>query len=152
MFTFSHLPIFTSAHPLTFTSSHPRIFSSSHLHICTYHLLTFITFTSDLLILTSAHLHICTYHLLTFTSAHLHIFISSHLHICTRLLRFLSPRSSFILLCLARGRCQRGSTKCNLFARNELSSIGKNCGKIAILHPPRQPFRRKSGSIGKKLM
>ena len=129
MFPSSHLHIyciiFSSSHLLIFTSIYTYIiFSSSHLHIYTYHLLTF----------TSAHRHICSSsHLLifrfahiiflTFTSSHLHISTSSHVRIFTsaRLSYvFFLPRLLFILLSLGRGLCQRGPTKCNLFARNEV--------------------------------
>ena len=168
----SHLLIFTSAHlhifSHIFSSSHLLIFTSSltsaHLHICSSsHLLIF---TSSL---TSAHLHICSSsdllsHLLVFTSAPLHICSSSHL--LSRLLLFtpsltpshlhiFSPFSLpflslafFIFLSLGRGWCRRGVTKREPF-HTKWGSIGKNCGKIAILRVLEQPFRTKWGSIGK---
>ena len=141
-FSSSHLLIFTPSHLHTFSSSHLLIFTSAHLHICSSsHLLIFTpshlhicssshllitsahhTFSSShLLIFTSAHLHICSSsHLLIFTSAHLHIFTSS---LSPFSLLFLSL-AFFIFLSLGRGWYRRWVTK-------------------------RQPFRTKSGSIGK---
>ena len=143
IFSSSHLLIFTPSHLHTFSSSHLLIFTPSHLHICSSshlliitpshlhtfsssHLLIFTsahhTFSSShLLIFTSAHLHICSSsHLLIFTSAHLHIFTSS---LSPFSLLFLSL-AFFIFLSLGRGWYRRWVTK-------------------------RQPFRTKSGSIGK---
>ena len=133
--SFSHLHIFSSS-TLRISSSHLHIFSSSassHLHISFSHLLIF-TSTHHLLIFTSSHLHIfssshlhissshrfSSSHPLFFTSAHI-IFTSSHLHILTSSLS-PSPMSSFYLLSLGRGWCQRGAMKCNLFTRNEVQS------------------------------
>ena len=133
--SFSHLHIFSSS-TLRISSSHLHIFSSSassHLHISFSHLLIFssshlhiIFSSSHLLIFTSSHLHIYTYHLLIashlliLSSSHLHI-SSSHLHILTSSLS-PSPMSSFYLLSLGRGWCQRGAMKCNPFTRNEVQS------------------------------
>ena len=142
LFYINHFHIFTPTH-IIFSSSHLLIFNSTHiifsssllplLHIYTYHFLIFssshlhiIFSSSHLLIFTSSHLHIYTYHLLIashlliLSSSHLHI-SSSHLHILTSSLS-PSPMSSFYLLSLGRGWCQRGAMKCNPFTRNEVQS------------------------------
>ena len=113
-------------------SSYLQIFSSlpSHLH----------TFSSShLLILTSFYLIMFTSsHLLIFTPSHLHIFSSSHLLSLALLpsfslallpschLAFLPSCSVGLLLscplALFPWQCQRGATKCNPFARNEVRS------------------------------
>ena len=121
----NHLHIFKSAQAI-FTSSHPlfitcrqsfshlhfflHIFSASHLRISSSHLH-----------ISSSHLHICAYHPHFF-----HIFslslspsLSFSLPLALSLSLSFSPSSSFYLLSLGRGRCHRGATTCNLFARNE---------------------------------
>ena len=137
------------------SSSYLLIFTPPHLHICTSSLLHIFS-SSHLHILTSAHLHICTPPLLDiFSSSHLHmssshlpIFASAHPHICTRLPCFLSPTLSFYLLSSGRWGCQRGATKCNPLAGNEVRSA-KTDGKNAVLQPPAEPSRTKWGSISK---
>ena len=118
-------------------------------------------------IFTSSHLHIFT-HLLSlslfFTSSHLHIFslslplsraLSCPLSLSLPLSLFLLPSCplalchglspSFSFLSLGRGQCRRGATKWPPFRRNEVR-VSKTGVKIAILDPPRQPFRTKRGS------
>ena len=136
MYIFKHLHIFTSSHLLIlhlhiFSSSHLFIFTPSHLH----------TFSSS--------------HLLIFTPSHLHIFSSSHLLIFTSSLSFslallLScPLALFSLLLFyfslkGVGQCQRGATKCNLFARNEVRS-SKTEVKLRFSCVRRNPFALNEG-------
>ena len=150
LFYINHFHIFTPTH-IIFSSSHLLIFNSTHIIFSSSHLLFFRFFTSTHIIFSSSHLLIftSTHHLLIFTSSHLHIFSSSHLHISSSH-RFSSshplfftsahiiftsshlhiltsslspsPMSSFYLLSLGRGWCQRGAMKCNPFTRNEVQS------------------------------
>ena len=95
---------------LIFTSSYLLIFSSSHLHI-----------------FTSSQLHILTpSHLLIFSSSHLHILPSCPLALFSH---------SF-----CAEQCQRGATKCNLFAQNEVRSSKTEVLGLNILS--RNPFAR----------
>ena len=93
--------IFSSSRLLIFTSSHLQTFSSSHLFI-----------------------FISSSHFLVFTPSHLHILPSCALVLlpsCS--LALLPSRLSFLSISLLRsGQCQRGATKRNPFARNEVRS------------------------------
>ena len=98
-------------------------------------------FFSHLLIFTSTHIIFSPSHLLIFTSAHLHItyahiFTSAHVSYV-----FFLPPLLFIILSSGRGRCQRGSTKWNLFPRNEVRS-GKTSVKLRCWNCPRNPLAR----------
>ena len=145
-----HFRIFIYLH---ISSSHLHILCSSHLHISFSYLHMFtsshfqMSFSHPHIIFSFSHLHISSSHLLIFTSAD-PIFTAAHLHICTHLLHFLSLTSSFYLLSLGRGRCQRSLTKCNLFARNEVRSA-KTAVKLQFNMLGGNPFARNEGRSAK---
>ena len=170
-FSSSHLLIFTSSLSLTslifksFIFTSPLLSHPSHLHISHLHISLF----------SSSHRLLLSSHLLIFTSAHLHILVpaGSHETLTSSPLRskwgsillFLSLEVFIALLYLSRsnpfarneGRSAKTEVKLrfylswsNPFAPNEGRPTIKNCGKIASLLAPEQPFRTKEMRVDRR--